>query len=183
MLIELLTRQPPAELLQYDQSFAWLKHVSISKPYVDFIQKLCESNPQRRFATARQARSILRSIRLAPKAPVKKETKQPKLPSLEDFRAMIREELELSSASSKRIEETPVVLQTEEAPTSIPKPTDPLLPTPFENQLLPRKRGWWTPKPPRKPEVPLEPLHPALQLSLMAAAVIGSSILMQFVLF
>ena len=181
MLIELLTRQPPAELLQYDQSFVWLKHVSLSKPYIQFIQKLCETNPEQRFSHARHARSILRSIRTAPKTPVKKVIKEPALPSLDDFRAMIREEL--SASVPKRIEETQIESSSESKESFIPKQPDPLLPTPFENRLLPRKRGWWKPKPPRKPEEPLEPLHPAVQLSLMAAAFVGSSILMQFILF
>ena len=183
MLIELLTRQPPVELLQYDQSFAWLKHVSLSKPYIQFIQKLCETNPEQRFLHARQARSILRSIRTAPENPVKKIIKEPALPSLDDFRTMIREEL--SSSVPKKIEDTNIHAEKNSEPKTspIPKQADPLLPTSFEHRLLPRKRGWWSPKPPRKLEEPLEPLHPAVQLSLMAAAVFGSSILMQFVLF
>lgn len=177
MLIELLTRQPPAELLQYDQSFAWLKHVSLSKPYIQFIQKLCDSNPEQRFEHARQARSILRSIRSAPIVIEKNEPKESNTPSLEDFRAMIREELS-TSAKKEVYRQAPSTVQ-DDAPV-LP---DPLLPTPLENRLLPRKRGWWAPKPPRKPDEPLEPLHPALQLSLMAAAVVGSSIFMQFIFF
>ena len=181
MLIELLTRQPPAELLQYDHSFAWLKHVSLSKPYIQFVQKLCETNPDKRFTHARQARSILRSIRIEPKVPLRQSTKEVLLPSLDDFRAMIREEL--SASAPKKI--TPIRSEDKTQPIKSPvfKQPDPLLPTPFESRLIPRKKGWWTPKPPRNPGEILEPLHPAVQISLMAVAVIGSSILMQIVFF
>ena len=90
---------------------------------------------------------------------------------------MIREELS-ASAKIEVHRQAPSTVQED-----VPVQPDPLLPTPLEHRLLPRKKGWWASKPPRKLDEPLEPLHPAVQISLMAVAVVGSSILMQLILF
>ena len=186
MLIELLTRQSPADLLQYDQTFSWLHRVSLTSPYINFLQKMCARNPAERYHNARQARSILRSIRIQPPKKIQKATDvELSLPSLDDFRAMIREELEQAvETKPQKLEEgqAPGAVGTSIATEEKRSSSDPLLLTIHEHNLLPRKKGWWSPKPPRKLDEPIEPLHPAVQLSVMALAMIGSSILIQFLL-
>jgi serine/threonine protein kinase len=191
LILELLTRRPPSELLQPNQQFHWTQYTSIGKSYTHFVQKLCAKDSKDRFSNARQARSILRSLRVP--SPSQKDT-EILFPSMEDFRSILREEL------TARTRQELFSSQGSMKETTVPSPTvdkqnktaenvesyrfskiDPLLPTPFDQNIIPRKRGWWKPKPPRPLDEPIEPLHPAIQLSMMAIAVFGTSVLIQVI--
>lgn len=58
-LIHLLTGTPPADLPQVDLRIQFADRVSISSPFVRWIEKLTEPDVTRRFATAREALEAL----------------------------------------------------------------------------------------------------------------------------
>ena len=184
VIVELLTKEAPAKVLHPP---IWLHKTSLSSEFQGFIQKLCHRDPQKRFPHAQRARSVLRSLLNSPPTA---QAHPPKL--LEELRMMLRSELSQHLPSGalppRQNPVTPfpitpsissvVLPQDRVAPSLL---SDRVLSHDIYEQLPPNRRGWWKAKPPRPKDEQLQPLHPAVHICLMSAAMVLSGILLQLI--
>lgn len=184
LLIRLLTRKEPSQLIDHNLHVQWEKHISLPENEKRFIAKLIAVNPQQRWQSAQLALSVLRALNNP-----QQDRKAP-LDFLQEIRNVIREEIREESLKqqevlAEQLEKIPSQ-QNVSIPSKVTKDThDPLAPVLLAQRpsfTIPSERkGWWEPRP-MPPEVRQRPTHPATQLVMMTGLFMLFTILLQLIL-
>ena len=184
LLIRLLTRKEPSQLIDHDLQVHWKKHLSLSVKHTAFIAKLIATSPGKRWQSAQLALSILRDAN-SPQMEQKKS-----FTFLQELRKVIREEIQEESIKTQaflveKIENQQPIKQTNSSVKDKQVSLDPLVPAFISSQpsfTVPSERkGWWEPRP-MPPEARQRPTHPATQLVMMTGLFMLVTILLQLVL-
>jgi len=182
--LALLSRRAPHTLLDHQQGLALDGVLSVHPRVEQLLRRLLAPEPDRRFPSARSARSVLRAVRgLLTENPPPNSPHAPQ-PDIEvTLRRILREELGEELA---RLTEAPLPLQ---APPPLKTPVR-QHPDPSALDQLPiqlgvphrsQRRGWWTPQP-MTPEQRAAPPHPAPIIVVTAGLFALVSVLIQLVL-
>jgi eukaryotic-like serine/threonine-protein kinase len=179
LLIWMLTREEPASLMSHSGALLWSHKLSLRTHEQRFLEKLLHSNPQKRWESARAARSALRTFlyqAAQPQASLPEELEQ-------TLRRLLKEELS-HSLRPKSSPHPPLPLPASspsiEAEGIQAKEAHPLIPS--EYLSLPRqRRGWWEARPPT-PRENRPPPHPATIIFLMTSTFTVSAILFTLLL-
>ena len=173
LLIWMLIREEPASLMNHSGQLLWSHKLVLRTHEQCFLERLLHTDPQKRWESARGARSFLRSF-LYPVV-----QKQPSLSEEmeETLRRLLKEELR----NSIRLEPIPSSPRPLSPPLPSLEPTEeketpPLsLPPPEYLSLPKQRRGWWEARPPT-PRENRPPPHPATLLFLMTSTFTVSAI-------
>jgi serine/threonine protein kinase len=178
LLVRLLTRKEPSELMDHRLAMDWKPHIGLPKGLETFLEKMIDPDPERRWHSAAIALSMLRKALHTPVEDREAMVAPQPDPGawLGAMRQALREELAEAMESREGDSGQPQEKRTT-GKKKAPDDMDPLSPGPLLEaddpsalaMLSPRHRkGWWEARPPSPPEL-RKPTHPATQLALMAA--------------